>query len=98
MAKWTNLERVWSSWNIFQLSSLKMLNFLTTFDKQFCASTKPGDYYDKFMVLSCPSLPPTLISNKKRTYLLTVQLREELATRVKKVKDESRHHPLTDVL
>ena len=30
-----------------------MLNFLTTFDKQFCGSTKPGDYYDKFMVLSC---------------------------------------------
>ena len=62
MAKWRNLERVWSSWNIFQLSSLKMLNFLTTFDKQFCGSTKPGDYYDKFMVLSAPSLPPTLIS------------------------------------
>ena len=52
MTKWTNLERVWSSWNIFQLSSLKMLNFLTTFDKQFCGSTKPGDYYHKFMVLS----------------------------------------------
>ena len=24
-----------------------MLNFFTTFDKQFCGSTKPGDYYDK---------------------------------------------------
>ena len=47
MAKWTNLERAWSSWNIFQL---KMLNFLTTFDKQFCGSTNPGDYYDKGLV------------------------------------------------
>ena len=47
MVKWTNLERVWSSWNTFQLSSLKMLNFLSTFDKQFCGSTKAGDYYDK---------------------------------------------------
>ena len=58
MAKWTNLERVWSSWNIFQLSSLKMLNFLTTFDKQFCGSTKPGDYYDKFMAPLAPPPPP----------------------------------------
>ena len=24
-----------------------MLNFLRTFNKQFCGSTKPGDYYDK---------------------------------------------------
>ena len=29
---------------------------------------------------------------------MNLQLREELATRVKKVEDESRHHPLTDVL
>ena len=58
MAKWTNLERVWSSLNIFQLSSLKMLIFLTTFDKQFCGSTKPGEYYDKFMVLSANEFKP----------------------------------------
>ena len=50
----------------FQLSSLKMLNFLTTFDKQFCASTKPGDYYDKFMILSCPP-PPQLWYPKTET-------------------------------
>ena len=62
MGKWKNLEGVWSSWNIFQLSSLKMLNFLTTFDKQFCGNTKPGDYYDKFMVLSGPP-PPSPLPN-----------------------------------
>ena len=65
MAKWTNLERVWSSWNIFQLSSLKMLNFLTTFDKQFCGSTKPGDHYDEFMVLSGPPPPNSDIPKPK---------------------------------
>ena len=35
MVKWTNLERVWSSWNILQLSSLKMLNILTTLTRNF---------------------------------------------------------------
>ena len=42
----------------------------------------------------------TLTKNYNGTYwpLTDLQLPEELATRVKKVKDESRHHPLTDVL
>ena len=66
MAQWTNLETVWSSWNIFQLSSLKMLNFLTTFDKQFCGSTKPGDYYDKFMVLSAPPPNSDILKHKPK--------------------------------
>ena len=52
---------------IVRIQLSKLVKGSERHNKQFCGSAKPGDYYDKFMVLSCPPPPPTLISQNRNS-------------------------------